>query len=223
MKLVKNKLLLNFLLVIPVITAFGCAGSSPRAVPVGPVPNTNGVPGTGDQTLGKGKGPAADSDPFSSTGGAVDPGTKNTKTGSDPATSPASTGTQTPPDGTKTTPPGAQAATTTPPAAQAMTPPVVPAMTPPVPPPPAPANCTANYALGYGDPYQSNGTGPWLAKNKSDYTEPCLINAPTCTAQDGLGYGTKFAHGKLWLAKLTDANKGIEDVCIITKLTGTSG
>ena len=57
-----------------------------------------------------------------------------------------------------------------------------------------------------------------MAKNKSDYSEPCLINA-----QDSLGYGTKFAHGKLWLAKLTDANKGLEDVCIITKLTGTSG
>ncbi len=99
----------------------------------------------------------------------------------------------------------------------------MPSVTPPVTPPAAPANCTANYTLGYGDPYQSNGTGPWLAKNKSDYSEPCLINAPACTAQDGLGYGTKFAHGKLWLAKLTDANKGLEDVCIITKLTGTSG
>ena len=74
-----------------------------------------------------------------------------------------------------------------------------------------------------GDPYQRKGTGPGLAKTKHDYTEPCLINAPTCTAQDGLGYGTKFADGKLWLAKLTDANKGLEDVCIITKLTGTSG
>ena len=219
MKLVKNKLFLYILVVIPVITASGCAGSSPRAVPVGPVPNANGAPATGDQTLGKYKSPTDDSNPFNNTGGSVDTGTSTPKAGADPAATPASTPTPTPPAGTKTPPTGTPAVTTTPP----VTPPVTPTVTPPVNPPATPANCTANYALGYGDPYQSNGTGPWLAKNKNDYTEPCLINAPTCTAQDGLGYGTKFADGKLWLAKLTDANKGLEDVCIITKLTGTSG
>ena len=113
-----------------------------------------------------------------------------------------------------------------PPAAPLVAAAVPPAAAPATPPPvsaSAPANCTGYYALGYGDPYQSNGTGAWLAKNKDDFTEPCTINAPTCTGAGDMGFGTKWARGKLWLAKLTDANKGMEDVCIITKLTGTNG
>ena len=214
MKHLINKHLFLIFVVIPAVWVNipGCAGSSGKSINIGPVPHANGIPGNGDST--RSDDPARDpknrpnpytpdKDPIAPLAG---PGTKPADTSSVVVTPvvveqplPAA--------------PSLPAVVTPAPATTTPAPAIV----------GAPASCTGYYALGYGDPYQSNGTGAWLAKNKADFTEPCAINAPACTSNGDLGFGTKWAHGKLWLAKLTDAKKGMEDVCIITKLTGTNG
>jgi len=213
MKQLINKHLFLIFVVIPAVwvNILGCAGSSGKSINIGPVPHANGIPGNGDST--RSDDPARDPknlpDPYT-------PDKEPIAPLAEPGTKPADT------SSVVVTPVVVEPPLPAAPSLPAVVTPA-PATTPAPASVGAPTKCTGYYALGYGAPYQSNDTGPWLAKNKADFTEPCAINAPACTSNGDLGFGTKWAHGKLWLAKLTDAKKGMEDVCIITKLTGTNG